>query len=547
MKVNKDLVFLTFISLFVMGFISTYILGKVDLFTYSTWGLCINTYKHGHLSTSPYGNVTSDYWAYHPNMYSDLFSPSLLCSVYLSVTSIEPLYLTFVIVLLYVLSLVVLWRNVFDQTNKSPGDSLLRDAFIIVILLRSAQFPSFSFYYISYGLALYLTYIMLIITTLSRRFSRIKTTTIIVLLVFATNYAYYTAVFLMLTTTTSIFLLFKILDYWKPRGIRIEENGYADRLSIIFVSTLISMALLVLFNPIVSSTLSPVSEIPPLSQVVLRTLREYVHTPSYETFQINNTTSQLEKMSHILIFLNRISMVTMTCIYVYVIGSRILKSRRMAKPDLMVVMLTISLFSSGVLINIVYKIWNYPGVHTYVLNLGLTLSIFSGVMLYERYLVPVLKKRIIKAIPYVLTGITVVYVIWSYAVFAFLIYDPVNPSNYHDQAKHVIRFVVDNIQPPGILVSDTRFCSQLYYTLENKNRVTEFMYRPFITDPLSVNENCLSRTSCYYVIAKAWRTHPFRGGEAWRFIDPLNDRLDVMAMSKSTIYQDARFILLSMN
>lgn len=547
MKISKDLVLLTSVALFVMGCVSTHMLRRVDLFTYSTWGLCINIFKHGHLSTSPYGDVNSNYWAYHPNMYSGLFSPSLLCSVYLLVTGVEPSYLTLIIVLVYVLSLLILWKNVFEQTGKNLNHHYFRDALIIIILLRSIQFPSFSFYYISYGMALYLTYLTLIITTLCKNFSRISIVTIIVLLVFAANYAYYTATFLMLTTAISIFLLVKILDYWKHHGIRMEGSSYTDRFPIILVSTLFSMGLLILFNPIVGSTLGFVSEIPPFSQVILRTLREYIHTPSYETFQINHTIGEFEKLSYILSFLNRISTVTLIGIFVYVIGLRTLKSRRIAKSDSIMVMLTISLFSGGILVNIVYRMWNYPSVHTYSLNLGLTFSSFLGATLYEKYLVPILKKKTMKALSYVLTGIILAYAIWSYAISTFFMYDPVNPSNFHNQAEYVIRFVVGNIQPPGILVSDTRFCSQLYYALENINRVTEFMYRPFIMDPLKMNENCISRISCYYVVAKVWRIHPFRGGEAWRFIDPLKDRLDVIVVSESIIYQDAHFILLSVN
>lgn len=98
----------------------------------------------------------------------------------------------------------------------------------------------------------------------------------------------------------------------------------------------------------------------------------------------------------------------------------------------------------------------------------------------------------------------------------------------------------------GIILSDVRVCAQLYYELELKNSVTKFMYRPFISEPQSINKNCI-HVSCFYVLARIWTSVPIRAGEPWSFLPPLKEYLYQIIVLYNLVYSDGYFFIINIS
>ncbi|MGC9106845.1 MAG: hypothetical protein ACP5IE_01455 [Infirmifilum sp.] len=539
------------------GVVRTIFLTQFDYFAYSSWGLAIEINRYFRLPLNHYVDCGIS-WCNHPLNYQYLFYPHVLLSIISQIATIPVEYSSLIIILLFtILTYMTLRQLTFLLFTSKMAEGITIYPYILLYVLfvvsSLSGYPSFAFYYISIGMVTFWFILYLILRQLTNPLQDKKAyMALILMFIITSNWSYYTSTFLIGLFAASMYILLYVAKIFISVlfGSREIDVIFRGKTPYILIVSVISLGLLLYFNPIVTSlVMPPYDPLQALQRVFENILESVVSQRAYSIIEIGDPIYPI--LSHI----SRLSSLLLVSLFLLSLLTLSLKKRHVGVNIVIVVMIIGSLLLSEIPFATVYLIMGMPTLHSYSMSIALIIIMFSSIVWLDALLkmlrgVLNISPKLVKVLGFLLVLLAILPTLSTF--YRTLIYDevsvnPVSPKFFHANAQHVTRYVAMFSSHDSSYASDGRTIAQLYYELAKLNKVTKITYNQFnkVLGNFSYSD-CTSR-NCFYILAYMWKYVPFRGGsQLWEYQPPLGNLFDFMtSKSLGKIYDDGMFIVIN--
>jgi len=449
-------------------------------------------------------------------------------------------YYSYVITFLFVV--------VFYLVLSAFSDQKILIAFATLsLLLLHRGYPSFSFFYISFGLLMFWYVLYILIRGTILKDTSISTDIILIILfTLASNWSYYSSTYLIFSYSlfiSIIIVLSKRLPFIHQNQIGILT--IQNTKSLVLVTSIISAGFLFLLNPIVQtlkfghidigSTLLNL-----IQKIIERIIQEQRPIPGFYVVR------SLDVLSRIL---ERVS-ITSTFIFVfffiitYVLRKKVSCDMLLGREFLIALISIIALSFVQLSFATIYELRGLPQLHLYPYNIIRAITITSiGTPLILVKCYDSRKERIIRFLSIILA--TLVILAPLYASVTDLIYgNPSTPKELYNEVIGAINFATRYAKNDVFFVSELRIATLMYYKSTELGISTKIVHSLFTSNPLNYNDNCVIKDNCIYTLIYSFSEYPIKGGRSWGLMPPLGETLYIMLSSNSLIYNDGYSILM---
>lgn len=502
-----------------------------DLFTFSTWGLSIEIYKNARLLMRPYSVAGTEWkWAAHPNVYSELFCPHLFSAMIYIVSEVPPEDLSWVMIVAYILVFYLILKNLFKNiVHNCPQhiEMIIMSLYILNMIVRNINYPGFSFFYISYGMLMF-WYLFLTIVIIGKNYHR-SDLFVMLLFIISANYSYYTSIFMFSLLSLLTYLFLEL-----PISKLLHDNFSSKRKSIFKTVSVVSIALLFLFNPIIHVLSGHNKDI---AGLLLDAIKNIISVSVMGEKSIIYSEQYFGMLDQISSFIIRITTMAFVIMFIIIVVLKIFKPEIIYRPLYGVSLVICLTFISPIPIAI-YSIFGQRVLHTYMLTIsGLMISFYATCMSF------ILKLKSKRSLPNAIKAIAIILsILMSISLLTSLINSyiiNVNrtlPRGFHKDAQNLANFIATYIQTQNdvFVFSNNAFIAQLYFRTVFTNTTTSFNYFPFEIDPNNYI-HFYRGALCFYALQ-----YP-RGIECTAFCSH-----EVIDKSLGLMYNDGRFILINL-